>query len=390
VTLAAATAEHPDRTPSSDRWRRWLPWVVIAGLLALLGIVGQPSGNGRALDPNGTGPAGAKALVLLLRQYGAQVSVDSGVPAPGVTALLLDDALGPARSRQVAAWVEAGGRLVVADPASGLQPATPGLASAGLVALNLEPRGPCPALGLDNVDRLAVGHSLVLRDPPARATTCFPVPLSDGGTGSFLVAVRTGAGTVVGLGGAGLWTNARLDQQDNAALAVDLLAPARGGRVDILGPSPAGSGSRSVLGLLNPRLKWAVLQLVVAFGLLAWWRGRRLGRPVAETDPVRIAGSEIVSAVGDLMARTRSRDAAARQLRASARAWAGNRTGVGSRASAPQVADAVAARTGGDRVEVLALLADAPVPDDAALVRLAQSLAHFRQEVARGRSPATR
>ncbi|HEY2427752.1 MAG TPA: DUF4350 domain-containing protein [Acidimicrobiales bacterium] len=389
ATVPAGTDAGPAPARPVDRLRRWLPWVVIGSVLLLFGIVGQPSSRGGALDPNGTGPEGAKALVLLLRHYGAVVTVDSGVPDRGVTAaVVLHDGMDSARRRQVAAWVRAGGRLIVADPGSELEPGAPTPADTGILAQDLVVGGPCPALGLDDVDRLAVGRSLLLRAPPVGATTCFNAALDDGETGSFVVVTAAGNGTVVGLGGAGVWINARLDKDENSALAVDLLTAGTNPRVDILTASRAGSGSQSVLALLDPRLKWAVLQLAVAFGALAWWRGRRLGRPVPEEDPVQIAGSEIVSAVGDLMARTASRDAAAHQLRDSARAWAGQRVGVGSTASPAHVAAAVAAGIGVDAGPVLALLTDAPVPDDTALVRLAQSLAHFRQEIAGGGTQA--
>ena len=47
----------------------------------------------------------------------------------------------------------------------------------------------------------------------------------------------------------------------------------------------------------------------------ALWKGRRLGRPVAETQPVQIAGSELVVAVGNLMQKAGRPEAAASQLR---------------------------------------------------------------------------
>jgi hypothetical protein len=294
------------------------------------------------------------------------------------------------RRQALAAWVSGGGRLVVADPRSALQPGAATPVGNGLVSTDLNPTGPCPSLGLADVDELSVGASLLLRVPPGQqATTCYDYTLGDGETASFVLATRSGAGTVIGLGGAGVWTNARLDQDDNAALAVDLLAPGTADHVDVLVASPAGSGSTSPLGLLSPRLKPALIELVIAFVLLALWRGRRLGRPVAETDPVQIAGSEIVVAVGDLLGRTRNRDAAARQLRVGARAWLGERVGVGPRATPEQIADAIAARMVVDRDVVLDLLVDAPVADETALVRLAQSLAQLRQEIAHGRSATT-
>jgi hypothetical protein len=379
-----------DAPTSASRVRRWTPWLWVAGLILLLALVADSGTSGGVLDPNGTGPQGAKALVLLLRQYGAEVTVERGVPAARVgAAVVLSDELDSTRRTGIAAWVRAGGHLVVGDPRSPLQVGAATSVGSGFTTKNLQPGGGCDLPGLNGVQRLSVGPSLLLRLPPgAAATTCFEYQLSNKEQASFLVAATDGSGRVVGLGGAGLWTNQRLDQLDNAALAVGLLAPTAGARVDILVASQPGSGHRSVYDLLSPRLKWALLELVVAFGVLVWWRGRRFGRPINEAGPVQLAGSEIVLAVGELMERAGNREAAARQLREGTCARVGSSLGLGTGSSPVVIADALASRFGIPAARTLALLSDAPIPDDAALVRLAQSLATLSQEVTRGRSSA--
>jgi hypothetical protein len=382
-----APVSGPPQAPRGSRLRRWAPLLGIAALIVALGVVASGGTQGGALDPNGTSPQGAKALVLLLRRYGAQVSIEQGVPGADVgAAVVLSDRLDATRRAALEAWVRAGGHLVVTDPGSPLQVGAATALTNGLTTKDLHPGGGCDLPGASGVRQLSVGSSLMLRVPPGTAaTTCFDYQLSDREQASFLVAVPVGSGLVVGLGGAGLWTNQRLDQLDNAALAVGLLSPADGAHVDVLVASLPGSGHRTVFDLLSPRLKWALLQLAVAFGVLAWWRGRRFGRPIPETGPVQLAGSEIVVAVGDLMARTSNRDAAARQLREGACSRIGAWLGLGPGSSPELVADALAARLGIPRARTLALLSD-PVVDDTALVRLAQSLADLSQEVTRGRS----
>jgi len=381
----SARAGRTDRAWLPGRLRGLAPWVLIAVGVVALGVIAAPSGQGAPLDPNGTGPQGARAFVLLLRQYGADVSLVEGVPGAGTrTAVVLTDQLDASRRTAVDAWVRGGGTLVVADPRSPLQVGVPTRVGNGFTSTDLHPQGPCPALGLLDVSRLSVGPSLVLRSPGAALTRCYGYDLRDGEEADFLLGGDAGRGRVIGLGGAGLWTNQRLGQEDNAALAVGLLAPPGGGRVAVLMPSKVGSGTRSAVGLLGPHVRSALIELLVAFGVLAWWRGRRLGRPVPESMPVPVAGSELVNAVGGLLARTRNRDAAARQLRDGARRWLGERVGVGSTAPAPRIAEAVATRLGTDPERVLGLLADDPVADDDALVRLAQSLARLRQEVTGG------
>lgn len=379
----------PGATPGA--WlRRALPYLVIAAALVLLGIAASPRSQGAPLDPNGTGPQGAKALLLLLRQYGARVDVVDSVPGTDVAvAVVLTDQLDDARRAGIGQWVRNGGILVVADPRSPLQIGVPTLVSNGLTTQDLHPQGLCPLLSGSGIVRLSVGPSALLRRLPRNGgtRTCFAYPVSGGDDAFFLLSRPVGRGMVVALGGAGLWTNQRLDQDDNAALAVRLLAAPGSARRAVLVPSKAGSGHRSAVGLLSPRVRTGLLQLMIAFGVLAWWRGRRLGRPVAETEPVRLAGSEIVAAVGDLLARTTNRDAAAHQLRDGARRWLGERLGLGSAAPPDQVADAASTRAGIDRARAAGLLSDAPLPDEAALVRLAQSLARLRQEVRRGHTP---
>jgi len=383
----AAAGGSPGTSPRR-RLRRALPALSLAGALVLLGVLAAPSGQGAPLDPNGTGPLGAKALVEVLRAYGAEVSLVDGVPGPGVqAAVVLSDRLDDDRRAGLQRWAAGGGLLLVADPSSPLQLGAPTRAGNGLTVEDLHPDGQCHDLGLGRL-RLSAGPSLLLRAPgTAGLTRCFPYQLSGGEEADFLLASHPGSGTVVALGGAGLWTNGRLAADDNAALAVDLLAPRPGTRVAVLVPSRAGSGHGTAYGLLGPRVRSALLQLLVAFGVLAWWRGRRLGSPVPERQPVPVAGAEIVTAVGGLLARTRNRDAAARQLRDGARRWMGERLGLGRTAPPARVADAAAARLGRDPSGVLALLADRPVLDDAELVRLAQSLTQLRQEVTGGHLP---
>jgi hypothetical protein len=276
---------------------------------------------------------------------------------------------------------------VVTDPTSPLQIGAPTNVDDAFSAQTPHPKGPCDLGGLTSIGTLDVGQSYFLRPDDSGTRGCFPVDISEGatkGTAFFLLGRPLGRGQVITLGGGGLWDNLMLDHNDNAALAVDLLAPGDGGRVAVLIPPLIGNGTKSAYTLLSPRVKSSLLELLVAFAVLALWQGRRLGRPVLEPQPVELAGSELVVAVGDLLARTHRRDAAAAELRAEATRWLGERVGLGSRAHPEQVADAVAARTPADRAVVAGLLADHPVRDDAALADLARHLADLRQEILHG------
>jgi hypothetical protein len=125
----------------------------------------------------------------------------------------------------------------------------------------------------------------------------------------------------------------------------------------------------------------------VAFALLALWRARRLGRPVAEPQPVQLPGAELVMAVGNLLQRAKGRGQAAGLLTDDLRRSLAERLGLPPSAPPDQVADAVAARTGVPRQRVLRTLTHPTPRDEAELVALSQAVDTIRREVIRVPSP---
>jgi hypothetical protein len=197
------------------------------------------------------------------------------------------------------------------------------------------------------------------------------------------VVRSVGRGTVVGLGGGGAFVNSRLSRADNAVLAATLLAPGREDRVLVVRPPAPGAGEEGVLDLVSPGVKLAVVQLGVAFVVVALWRGRRLGRPVLEPQPVDVPGSALAAAVGELLQRRRGRAEAAEVLREDGRRALAAALGLPPSAPAEVVADAVAGRSPLSAEEVLAVLAGQTPGDEEALVALAQSVESVRREVVR-------
>jgi len=359
------------------RARRALPWVgLAAGVAAVALLVGAPGDDGPPLDPSSTGPSGTKGLVDTLRELGVRVDVRSEPARGDSAALLLVDDLDDGGRERVADWVRAGGTLVVTDLASPLHPAPP-RSSASLGGLDPELRRGCGVAALARVERVSVPGAVLLEVPPG-ATGCFP-----GDGDSWLVVVPTGEGTVVALGGAGAFVNSRLGRADNAVLATALLAPGRDDRVVVLRPPAPGAGRTGLLDLVSPGVKLAVAQLAIAFVLVALWRARRLGRPVPEPQPVQVPGSALVTAVGELLQRRRSRAEAATVLRDDLRRTLAARLGLPPSAPADVVAEAVSARSAFSAEEVLGLLAGRAPGDEDELVALAQSLESLRREVGR-------
>jgi len=364
-----------NRVQASRRARRAGPWALLAvGALAAALAVGAPSGDGPPLDPSSTGPGGTKALVDTLRELGARVEVRSELPGRSdTTALLLADDLDEPGRQRLAGWVEEGGTLVVTDVTSPLQPGRP-TSSVSFAGIDPELRRGCAVPALRQVDRVSAPGAVLLEVPPG-GTGCFP-----GDRESWLVVVSVGRGTVVGLGGASAFLNSRLGRADNAVLAATLLAPTRADRVVVLRPPAPGSGQQDLSDLVAPRAKLALVQLCIAFVLVALWRARRLGRPVLEPQPVQVPGSALVIAVGQLLQRTRSRGQAASVLGDDLRRALASRLGLAPSAPAEVVADAVAGRSNRSPEEVLAILAGQTPGDEEALVALAQSVEQLRQE----------
>jgi hypothetical protein len=156
--------------------------------------------------------------------------------------------------------------------------------------------------------------------------------------------------------------------------------------VAVLDPNPPGSGETTLFDLVADRVFQAVIQLGVAFVIYALWRSRRVGRPVTEPQPVAIAGSQFVRAVGGLQQRSHATDRAAAVLRSDTKHLLGARYGLPPATDPDTFAQLVSSRTRLDRGEVASALGDTPILDENALVQLGHRLDNIRQEVLDGRT----
>ncbi|HTL23791.1 MAG TPA: DUF4350 domain-containing protein [Mycobacteriales bacterium] len=352
-------------------WQRNRLGVLLAGGVALvlaLAVLLAGQGPRGVLDPAAYDPDGAHALEVLLGQRGVAVTRTTDVPSTVEGATVDTTVLVPLPSllspEELQAMSSLAGDLVVAEAGPD-----------ALAALGV----PARVVGLEDTkardprcgDEVAVnagraltgGFTYVLPG----AATCYPA-----GQGSSLVR----RGNLTLLGAADALTNAHLDEEGNAALAVGLLT--RHPRVLWLVPSPtrAEFGHRPVRSPDDLVPHWLHLvrwQLFVAALVLALWRGRRLGRVVLERLPVVVRASETVEGHGRLYQSARAREAAAEALREPARRTL-SRLAHGGSVTPPVLVDLVAARSTRDPAGVQALLYGPTPADDAALVRLARDL----------------
>ncbi len=357
-----------------QRWVRGaaLLAVIVAGVL----LVGRPAEDGPPLDPDSSGPLGTAALVALLAELGAEVDIDNAAPAAGdEVALVLADDLDDAGRAELEAWVRSGGTLVVADPASTLHPFPPD-PTAGLSLVDVPVDRSCAIPALASVGEVEAPAGSVVYELVPGASGCYRV-----GDLAYLAAVAEGDGVVVAVGGAGLFTNQAIGDADNAVLAAALLVPRPGTDVAFLRPPVPGSGGEGLADLVGDNVKAALWQLGLAFVVYALWRARRLGRPVAERQPVELEASELVVAVGRLLQQARHHDEAARLVGDGLRRRLAERLGLGPEATAEQVAEVAAGHSGIPTERILAAMAPPPLRSAEALVAHGVRAEAIHQEV---------
>nr|MBA2730737.1 DUF4350 domain-containing protein [Euzebyaceae bacterium] len=363
--------------------RYWPVALLIAALLVGTALVARQPEPGLPLSPASAGPGGTKALVEILRGVGATVEVVDRVPrdgpsenGPDTLLVLVNNLPDPEPLRS---FVRDGGTLVIATGSAAVADLRPvGSTAFGFVDSPLARDCDLPALAEAGRVRAPGG---VVYEPPAGAVGCYPRA-----GGSWLIATPSGTGTEIVLGGAAALTNGVIGSADNAVLAMALLAPEDGTRVAVVGPDlrtdAAGNDGQGLLDLLSRSVRLALLQLGIAFLVVVAWRARRLGRPVGEAQQVQLEGSELVTAVGNLLQQTRARRRASQLLRDDLRQGLVQRLGLARDASAEQIGGAASDRTTLPADDVVAALTGPVEPDDAQLVALAQRVEDVRRAVA--------
>jgi hypothetical protein len=367
--------------PASGGKRGWGGWFwlgLVAVLLVIAAVGGRPDEDGAPYDPDGVGPQGAKALRYLLEDLGAEVDVRDSIGDDADVVVVLVDDLTDDQRDDLVEWVEGGGRLVIADPASPLTPVVDQFDLGIVAGAPLEPFR-CDVDALADVAALDPG-SASRYEVVSEAGSCF-----GNGARAFVVTQPRSDGVQVSIGGADVFTNDRLDLLDNAVLASSLLAPEPGTQVVWLERDRSAPGvTSSVWSLVAPGPRAAMWQLAIAAVVYVVVRGRRLGKPLQERQPVQLEGSELVVAVGNLMHRSQDPDRAARLLRSDLRRSLRDRLGLPGDATDSLVAQVLATRFSVDPARATHAVVDAPVRSEAELVALARDVESLKKEVLHG------
>ncbi|MFF6836982.1 DUF4350 domain-containing protein [Streptomyces sp. NPDC012438] len=364
--------------------------VLIGGLV--LATVRSTNAHG-ALDPRSTDPHGSRAVAELLKERGvtltlattldeATAATTSGttllVAAPD---LLTDTQLSTLRT---AAQASAGRTVLLGAGTPSLDALAPGVTSAPDTAVaNLSPACTLPAA--TRAGSVDLGGERYEVAPGITADSCYP---SDG-LPTLVRLPGPGTSDTVLLGSPAILHNARLDQQGNASLALQLL----GSRphlvwylpslYDSSADAPEDDTTGNFLALIPSGWLWGTLQLALAALLAAVWRGRRLGPLVTERLPVALRASEATEGRARLYRKANARDRAASVLRTASRTRLAPLLGVPSRdAHSPDLLlPALSARLPGTTADPRDLLFGPAPADDSALVRLADQLDALEREV---------
>lgn len=370
---------------SGRRWR--VPVIIVAIVIAGGALIAwlQPSQANGYLDPGNADPSGGRALAAILTQRGerlttvtstaaAKTAAKAGAEArattpgattpgatTGVTATILVTNPQFLTAAQLDTLTQTTADIVLTDPTQAeLAALAPQVSIVGHASTrSTNPACTLPAATLaGNADM----GGILLKTTDNTAESCYPAH----GHPSLVRYHAPNGASITILGTGAPLTNARLGNNGNAALAMNLL----GGNPRLIWleptPNPAGqatqaNGQASFSSLVPKPVYMVAVELIIAVLLLALWRTRRLGPVVAERLPAVVRAAETTEGHGRLYQSRRARDQAAQHLTNSAAAR-------------------ISARTGRPIQDVMQTMEGPPPEDDAALVRLADRLDELESE----------
>jgi hypothetical protein len=380
--------------------RVWIALAAVAlgGAIVVTLLGGSGGTGGRSLGPANPAPAGAKAVVEVLRDQGVDVTVttslDSTLEATrdaDRTALVVDDADGFLTDDQWAGLVETHARLVLLAPSqTALDVVAPGVSLVGAADEAVVSPG-CDLATLSRVDRVDAGglaYEVDEADEAGEAGEGTVVACLATDAGAGLVEI-TGAGAPVTVVGAtAALTNAAVASDDNAAYALSVLgqAPELVWYLPDAADLPEGAGT---LATLTPSWVTPTLVLLLLTGVAAMvWRGRRLGPLVVERLPVAVRASETTEGRARLYERSGDRLHALDQLRIGALGRLARSTGLPVGASVDQIVERVAPLVSAPPIALRHVLVDARPSDDRELLSLSDALLDLERAVRAAAAPS--
>ncbi|MCA1614594.1 MAG: DUF4350 domain-containing protein [Acidobacteria bacterium] len=188
------------------------------------------------------------------------------------------------------------------------------------------------------------------------------VHLRDGreGRGALLVDYAYGRGRIVVLSDPYIVSNAGVNRADNLFLAVGVVTGGRRGRVAFDELHHGFGEARNLLFAYfsGTPVLWMFAQGALVALAVVWTRGRRFARALPAPRADRRSKLEFVSSMAELQQRARAYDLAVENIYQRTRRALARYSGLPATATAAQIAERVAARSGRDRRELEALLGE--------------------------------
>jgi hypothetical protein len=341
-------------------------WRVVVALAAVVIALNVIAAIGNRLAPEPTGPPyssysttadGTAGLAELLKRDGRRVerlrgSLADATLDPGATVFVLGaDRLASVDEEVLSEFLARGGRLVAGGPGpfwlEGVVGDAPEWSTGGSEGL----RALVPAPEVRAVRTVAAIGSGVWELGGQG------LPILGGDTGAVVVARPYAAGRALLLSDVSPLQNERLDEADNAALALGL-AGDRDRKV-IFVEGVHGFGETRGLAALPAEWKWALGGLGLAALTMMWAIGRRFGPPEDERRPLPPPRRRFVDAQALTLARTHQPQEAAEPVRGAARERLARRAALGPEAGEQQIRKA-AEQLGLEPAETEAVLGHNP------------------------------
>ena len=382
-------------TPTVSRFlRRSVFWVVLATIIALLGLVAVSVSNSAkstdAMSATNPGANGAKALVEVLRHEGVHVTATSTLTAtrdavrnPEQTTIFLYDPNFFLSVEQIRDTFGLATTVVVLDPTYAmLDEISPDLAPAGYVDGTLT--ADCAVDAATAAEEISgQGNGFRVIDKASKAETCF----GSGDDVYSLIRLQSGSTTYTVLGTTEALTNDVILENGNAALGLNLLGETNDliwyvPSIDDLGGNIPTAGELSPPWVLPVTLLFYIAVITAAF-----WRGRRLGPLIVENLPVTVKASETMIGRARLYEKANARQHTLDSLRIGTIARLAKATGLPVLATVDEVIAGSAAIASMDPREVRRLLIDGFPGSDHELVRLSDDLLRLEERVALNSRP---
>lgn len=365
--------------------------LILASLFAALALF-IALGPGRAASVPGigasshaSGPRGALALYRWIDALGYDVRRlqyrERFVPDPEAAMLIV---LGPSEhytldeATAVADWVERGGILIVADD----RPGQLGGAAPLFRIFDLALFTPPPDQSLEPAPVLQPAFSA----PPARAvvagtttalrtTRADAAPLAGANDAPLVLGLPYGAGYVFASAALYPFTNAGLDDGDNAAMVLNMLRRVPPGRRVVFDEYHHGFVSQPSLRalLLGTPWGWAILYTALTLAAYLALTGRRFGRATPLREEIaRRSSAEYLESMAGLLHRAGKREALQAHYRATFKRRLARASGLSPHLddAAFLAALATIAPERAARASALLTAMAAPVASDAVLLRL--------------------